>query len=76
VRALIVCAGVCLASLASTQLAGQNARPAQGEATARLDPARELVMKIDAPFTVAAVATSSARWRRSCRSKSRGCKAC
>ena len=55
VRALIVCAGVCLASLASTQLAGQNARPAQGEAPARLDPARELVMKIDAPFTVAAV---------------------
>ena len=55
VRALIVCAGVCLASLASTQLAGQNARPAQGEPPARLDPARELVMKIDAPFTVAAV---------------------
>jgi poly-gamma-glutamate synthesis protein (capsule biosynthesis protein) len=34
---------------------GQNARPAQGEPPARLDPARELVMKIDAPFTVAAV---------------------
>ena len=54
VRALIVCAGVCLTWLVSPPLIGQNARPAQGEAP-RLDPARELVMKIDAPFTVAAV---------------------
>ena len=52
VRALIVCAGVCLTWLVSTPIIGQNA--AQGEAP-RLDPARELVMKIDAPFTVAAV---------------------
>ena len=44
VRALIVCAGVCVASLASTSLVGQNVRPAQGDAP-RFDPARELIPK-------------------------------
>ena len=52
---LAMLAGVCLASAWSTHLMGQDARPTQAAAPARLDPARELVMKIEAPFTVAVV---------------------
>jgi poly-gamma-glutamate capsule biosynthesis protein CapA/YwtB (metallophosphatase superfamily) len=48
-------AGVSAVLTCSVHLIGQEARPAQAPPAPRLDPARELVMKIDAPFTVAAV---------------------
>src|SRR5688572_28601447 len=48
-------AGLAYASTWSTHVIGQGAGAAQPTGPARLDPARELVMKIDAPFTLAAV---------------------
>ena len=50
-------AGLALVSTWSTHLIGQTAgtRPGEGRRAAPRDPARELAMKIDAPFTLAAV---------------------
>jgi len=48
-------AGLALALIWSGHLVGQVAGTPQTEGGSRLDRARELVMKIDAPFTVAAV---------------------
>ncbi len=51
---LLACAGAAGAWLLGPHAAGQGAGPAQTPG-GRLDPARELAMKIEAPFTVAAV---------------------
>ena len=49
-------AGLLLALMCCARILGQDAAPAQAaRAQPRFDPAREMVMKIDAPFTVAAV---------------------
>jgi poly-gamma-glutamate synthesis protein (capsule biosynthesis protein) len=51
----VAAAGLVVASTWSLPALGQGARGAQAPTAGRLDPARELVMKIDAPFTLAAV---------------------
>ena len=48
-------AGLVIASTWSQPVIGQGAVATQAPNAGRLDPARELVMKIDAPFTLAAV---------------------